>query len=167
MLTRLLLEDSIRIGLEAATREGALEAMLGMLTDPDLDRKKILSLLLEREKFGTTAIGEGLALPHCFDAEISSPVVLLGISRQGISFPSLDGNPIHILFMLLLPEREESKPLKARILKEAENLFRDRFLKERLKISETAGEAHEIILREAHYQKSESRTVKLSTRVTS
>jgi mannitol/fructose-specific phosphotransferase system IIA component (Ntr-type) len=154
ILQRLLHEESVRIHLEAPNREAALAELIAGIPSKDVrsrEKAQILELVLQRERFGTTAIGEGVALPHCIFAGIEEPLMLLGISRNGIGYPSLDGQPVHFIFMMVFPERYLGSPERHQILREAESVFKDRFLKERLKICDTREEAYEIFNREAEH----------------
>ncbi len=153
MFQLLLREETIKIRLEAPNREALLAEMVAMLPQTILNSKQkseALELLLQRERFGTTAIGEGVALPRCTLAGLKEPIACLAISQKGIQYPSLDGEPVHLAFLTIFPEGNAFDQQKRQVLQHAENILRDRFLKERLKISETPEEAYEIILRESH-----------------
>ncbi len=155
MFQHLLREEAVGLRLEAPNREAALAELIALLPSQFLPSRKkadLLDLLLQRERFGTTATGEGVALPHCIFSEASIPIASLGISRKGIAYPSLDGTPVHIIFLVVFPEKSDLDADRYRILREAETFFRDRFLMERLKISETPEEVCEIIFREANHQ---------------
>jgi mannitol/fructose-specific phosphotransferase system IIA component (Ntr-type) len=89
--------------LEETTREGALREMVGFLRkrnkiakDRDLYEK-----LMQREDLGSTAIGDGVAIPHCKMKGVKNPVVMLAISQKGVDFHSLDGKPSHIFFLVV------------------------------------------------------------------
>ena len=154
MFQQLLREESVRLGIEAKNQKELLTQMIDYLPGWELDAEKkesLLHLLLARERFGTTALGEGLALPHGIFSGITCPMACLVINREGLPFPSLDGALVHIAFLLVLPETEDSDREKRKILHSAESFFRDRFLMERLKIAESASEAYEVILREGHH----------------
>ena len=90
-----------------------------------------------------------MAFPHCFVKFFQEPLICIGISRKGITFPSLDGQPVHLILMMIFPETYRQNGTRLTIMKEAGLIFRDRFLRERLKISETPEEAYEIFVREA------------------
>lgn len=152
MFQQLLREESIGLHLEAPNREAALAELLALLPRGGLtarQKAEVLELLIQRERFGTTATGDGLAVPHCIYSGTETPLASLGISRRGIAYPSLDGAPVYIVMLMIFPERSGFDAERHRILKDVEVLFRDRFLRERLKISENPDEAFEIILREA------------------
>lgn len=154
MLQHLLLEESVKVHLEAPNREAALAELIAGISPKVLPARKksqILELVLQRERFGTTAIGEGVALPHCAVEGVETPIFFLGISRKGIGYPSLDGQPVHVILMMIFPENYVGRPERFQLLREAEAIFKDRFLKERLKISESSEEAFEIFVREAEH----------------
>ncbi len=155
MFQHLLHEQSIRTHFEAPNREAALAELIALLPSRYLSSQqkgKILDLLLQRESLGTTAMGEGIALPHCSIPDIAFPFASLGISRKGIYYPSLDGAPVYLLTLILFPSGQGFTTFQRyRMLREVEILFRDRFLKERLKICESPQEAYEIILRESSH----------------
>ncbi len=151
----LLREDSIFLHLEAPNAEASLTEMIARFRAPGFSARQksnLLEILLQREHFGTTALGDGIALPHCVFPEIKSSFSCLGISRKGIPFPSLDGEPVYFLYMMLFPESGSAHAERFRVLREAEMFLKDAFVRERLKISETPEEAHEMIAREsAHF----------------
>lgn len=152
MLSQWLHEDRIVLGIEATQKEGALAEVLAHLP-PSLmhgrKKSKVLDLILQREQFGTTASGEGAAFPHCRISGLEEPVILLGISKHGIDFNALDGAPVHFLCVMIFPESYSGTQKYLELLREAALIFRDRFVKERLKISESREEACEIFVREA------------------
>jgi PTS system nitrogen regulatory IIA component len=101
------LDDGLVIPhLEARDRAGVLremsaklEARHGAGADGGLFDK-----LLKREELGTTAIGKGVAVPHCRSKGIKSPALLLGLSPDGVAFEAADGKPSHVFFLLVSPE---------------------------------------------------------------
>ncbi len=82
-----------------------------------------------RESLGTTAIGEGVAIPHARNPMVKEMVLLVGRSTPGVDFSSLDGKPVHLFFLLLIPPDEKVKNLAvlaeiARIVKDPDFLAR-------------------------------------------
>lgn len=152
MLPPLLHENYIILPLEAPNRETALVEMMAQLPSSEFPSKKkvqAIELILQRERFGTTASGDGVAFPHCAIAGIEEPLVALGISRKGIDYVALDGAPVYIVVMIIFPESYRGTQAYLDLLREAAMIFRDRFLRERLKITENREEAYEIFSREA------------------
>jgi len=96
-----------------------------------LDKEKVLHVLAEREKISTTAIGEGVAIPHGKLAAAQRIEGLFARSPEGVDFASLDGGPTYLFFVLVAPEDSAADHLKAlarisRLLKNPE--FRGRLM---------------------------------------
>ena len=96
-----------------------------------LEQNKVLDVLLERERISTTAIGEGVAIPHGKLPNVERVLGVFARSVAGVDFASLDGAPTHLFFVLIAPENAAADHLKAlarisRLLKD--DLFRRRLL---------------------------------------
>jgi PTS system nitrogen regulatory IIA component len=121
--------------LDSQDREGVLKEMVNFLKR----RKKInkekglYEKLVQREELGSTAIGEGVAIPHCKMKGVKNPIVLLAISRNSIDFKSLDGNPSQIFFLVV--SSPDNPSLNLQILAAIASLVRksESFLKKILK----------------------------------
>jgi PTS system nitrogen regulatory IIA component len=132
-LTDILDESSIVADLQASTKTEALEALVEAMTRSHkiLNKQEILSILLEREKLGSTGIGDGIAIPHGKSTELSQIISGFGLSKRGINFDSLDGKPAHLFFLLVAPENSVGTHLKmlARISRMLKNVeFRKKLL---------------------------------------
>ncbi len=151
----LLREENIVPELEASDCEEALEKIVDCLPDWTLtagEKKKIFRLLLIREQLGTTAVGGGIAYPHCFSPEVHEPIVAFGVSPSGISYPSLDGRAVHFIFMLILPRTEAAEQQKRQILQNIKWFLCDRHLQERLRTAGTASEIYHLLVPDAQRQ---------------
>ena len=78
-----------------------------------LDPEVTLSVLMEREKLGSTGIGEGIAIPHGKLAGLDNLIICFGRSAAGVDFNAMDGNPVHLFLLLLAPENSAGQHLKA------------------------------------------------------
>ncbi len=89
--------------LESEDREEALREMVSFLKKRSkiTKEKELYEKLLQREMMGSTAIKEGIAIPHCKMKGVNHPVVLLAISKKGVNFYSLDGQPSKIFFLVV------------------------------------------------------------------
>ncbi len=89
--------------LEETTREGVLREMVGFLRKRNKIAKNrdVYEKLMQREDLGSTAIGDGVAIPHCKMKGVKNPLVMLAISQKGVDFHSLDGKPSHIFFLVV------------------------------------------------------------------
>jgi nitrogen PTS system EIIA component len=92
-----------------------LEELIGVLIKSGLkiDKAKAIDVLQQREKLGSTGIGDGVAIPHGKIADIHELVVVFGRSYKGIDFNASDGKPVHLFFLLLAPENSTGQHLKA------------------------------------------------------
>lgn len=97
------------------SREEALGRMVHVLAERKLirDEKAILAKLLERELIQSTAVGSGIAIPHCFPEEVTDLIISVGRSPKGIDFDSFDGKPTQVIFLLLGAKNESGLHLKA------------------------------------------------------
>jgi nitrogen PTS system EIIA component len=114
---------AILADLKADSARGAIEEMVAALVKAksfgDDDRKKIVEAVLRREKKGTTGFGNGVAIPHAKHEGIDGVIGTVARSAAGIDFSALDGQPVHLFFLLLSnPETPEDH------LKAMEHIFR-------------------------------------------
>ena len=96
-----------------------------------LDPDEVSNQIAKREELGSTGVGNGVALPHARLPGLKAPFGLLARLRQGIDFEAIDGQPVDVVFLLLLPETGEGAQLNAlacaaRVLREPEALERVR-----------------------------------------
>jgi len=79
----------------------------------NLSPEAIYNAVLNREKHGSTGVGNGVAIPHAKLAPLPELTACLGISHQGIPFDSIDKKPVNLIFMLLVPDNSGGTHLKA------------------------------------------------------
>jgi len=93
----------VLLGLESEEREEVLKEMVGFLKKRNciMKEKDLYKKLIQREQLGSTAIGEGVAIPHCKMKGIKDPVVMLAVSTKGVNFHSLDGKPSYLFFLVV------------------------------------------------------------------
>ncbi len=112
--------------------------------DTDIDRSAVIEVLLEREKLGSTGIGDGIAIPHGKLAGLEKLVVSFGRSVAGVDFDSMDGGPVHIFFLLLAPENSAGLHLKA--LARISRMLKDVSFRESLIKAETSEDIYNLIV---------------------
>jgi len=129
----LLDKDYLLPKLEARTKKQVLAELVAVVADklPALDREAALEVLTERERLGTTGIGDGIAIPHGKMDNLEDIVVVVGRSIDGVEFEALDQKPCHIFFLVLAPEQVAGMHLRvlahiSRLLKEQS--FRKSFM---------------------------------------
>jgi mannitol/fructose-specific phosphotransferase system IIA component (Ntr-type) len=106
----------------AGSKRGIITELAGLLyaLDPD----QVLESIMAREQLGTTGIGYGVAIPHSRLPDLAAPIVALARHPQGVDFDAIDGEPVHLVVMLLVPDDAENKHLAllatlARLLQQA------------------------------------------------
>jgi PTS system nitrogen regulatory IIA component len=114
---------SILPDLKARNKKGILEELVVPVAEiAGVSQKDLTKVLMERERLGSTGIGGGIGIPHGKMKNLESLVLGFGLSRKGVDFESLDGQPTHIFFLLVTPENSTGLHLKllariSRILK--------------------------------------------------
>jgi PTS system nitrogen regulatory IIA component len=147
-ITDFLTVQTIIPTLASREKNAALEEMADGLVSyhRDLDKQKVLAVLLEREKISTTAIGEGVAIPHGKLPGVERVLGAFARSPQGVDFASLDGEPTHLFFVLVAPENAAADHLKA--LARISRLLKDGSFRRRLMEGQTSRELFQIIAEE-------------------
>ncbi|MBW1915384.1 MAG: PTS sugar transporter subunit IIA [Deltaproteobacteria bacterium] len=125
-LSEILHLDNIIPDLQSGDKKKVLEELASVIsaTYPYVGMDSLVRVLLERERLGSTGIGDGVAIPHGKFHGVNEPVISFGRSLKGVDFDSMDGQPVNIFFLLVAPENSASIHLKAlariaRILKNA------------------------------------------------
>ena len=121
----LLNPDAIAADLRATGKNEVLAELTDAIlqVEKGLDRNEIIKVLQDRERLGSTGIGDGVAIPHGKLKNIKELLLSFGRSRQGVNFDSMDGKPAHLFFLLIAPEESVGVHLKtlARISKLLKN----------------------------------------------
>lgn len=101
--------------LKAKTKRDVLAELSSVIHRENgaINHDLIVNTLLDREKLGSTGIGDGIAIPHGKLADLDELLVSFGRSRQGVEFDSMDGKPANLFFLLLAPENTTGIHLKA------------------------------------------------------
>lgn len=101
-----------RTNITAHSRKSALQIAADLITEKhqEIDARRLLEELLERERLGSTGIGEGVAIPHC-RMKCSGIIAALIVLSTPVDYDAIDGQPVDILFTLLVPPEETSAHL--------------------------------------------------------
>jgi len=117
-----------------------IEKALGLKAD------KVFNVLIEREKLGSTGIGEGVAIPHGKLSDIPELVCCFGRSQRGIEFEAIDNKPVYLIFLLLAPENSAGTHLKA--LAKISKILKDPGFRKQILEAESAEKIYQIIKEE-------------------
>jgi nitrogen PTS system EIIA component len=147
-ITEILSQDMVLPDLRGTTKAEVLRELAQSFTSqfPNLSADTVAAVLNERERLGSTAIGDGIAIPHGKIRGVNRIVGAFGRHKEGVDFDSLDGNPTHLFFVLIAPEESTSLHLKA--LARVSRLFRDNAFRERLETADTAEKLYNYIVEE-------------------
>ncbi len=101
--------------LKAQNKEGVLAELAQEIAGhfSVINAEEVLQVLLDRERLGSTGIGEGFAIPHGKMKDIERMIISFGRSRQGVPFDSMDGKEAYYFFVLIAPEDSAGLHLKA------------------------------------------------------
>lgn len=132
-LSDYLAKELILPELRSETKSDVLNELVAPLSEqyPEMDTDQAVRVLLDRERLGSTGIGDGIAIPHGKLDDLEKVLVVVGRSRKGVEFEALDHNPCTIFFLVLAPEQVAGMHLRvlaqiSRLLKDVE--FRKAFL---------------------------------------
>ncbi|MFA7652850.1 MAG: PTS sugar transporter subunit IIA [Candidatus Omnitrophota bacterium] len=130
-------EDVIKELVEALIAAGDIEKRC---------RNKLIESLMSREALGSTAIGQGIAIPHAKSDCVEKLVAAFGLSKKGVDFDSLDGEPAYIFFLLVAPQDSAGPHLKA--LARISRLLKDKYFRDTLRACEDDKAVIKIIAQE-------------------
>lgn len=135
----LLNPAAIIADLGAGEKDAVLEELAGaaIKVDQGLDQTEVVRVLQERERLGSTGIGDGVAIPHGKLRTIDHLLLSFGRSANGVDFDSLDGKPAQLFFLLLAPE--ESVGVHLKTLARISKLLKSSAVRQRL-LGATSGE---------------------------
>jgi len=140
-------KDAVRTQLEADDKETVIRAMGKALVEAgrikEQDFESIVAAILKREELGSTGIGRGVAVPHTKHPAVEKLVGTVAISEDGVDFDSLDGEKVHLLFLLISPPDRPGDHLRA--LENISRQLRDDTFCRFLKQSKTPGDIWQLL----------------------
>lgn len=147
-INEILSPELIAPNLAGSSKSAILHELATLLASKhrEIDLDDLNAVVVERERLGSTAIGDGIAIPHGKVAGAREIVGVFGRHAQGVDFESLDGRPTHLFFMLVAPEDSSSLHLKA--LARVSRLFKDASFRNRLIEAHDAAEIFRLIVEE-------------------
>jgi len=146
LLQQLFAPGCIKVGLQSEEKEELFEELVDVLArngGRNFPRQSVLTAIRDREGKMSTGIKKGIALPHGKAQGLEGLWGVLGISRTGIDYDSLDGQPVYLVFMLVSSPKDAEQHLNA--LKRLARLLDDPVFYTELIAADTAERAHEVI----------------------
>lgn len=130
-----LSKRAITTDLKSTKKQDVIKELVELLIDtgeiPSRYRNKVIDGLLARESLGSTAIGQGVAIPHTKSDCVNKLIAAFGLSKKGVEFDSLDGEPAYIFFLLIAPQDSAGPHLKA--LARISRLLKDKYFRDNLR----------------------------------
>ncbi len=130
-----LSKKAILTDIKSTSKEDVIKEMVDLLIESgDVEkrhRNKLIDALMSREALGSTAIGQGIAIPHAKCDCVDKLVAAFGLSRKGVDFDSLDGELAFIFFLLVAPQDSAGPHLKA--LARISRLLKDKYFRDTLR----------------------------------
>lgn len=146
-MSHFVVKEAIQPALTETTRDGVIRELVASLESAGrvlkTDLADVVEAVLRRERLGTTGIGRGIAIPHSRHAAVSQLVGTVGLSETGVPFDSLDGEPVHVFFLLISPQDQPSHHLRA--LEHVVSSLRDEGFIQKLRACKTRDEVWAVI----------------------
>ena len=136
--------------LKSAKKEDILRELVdALVTAGEIEkrhRNKLIEALMAREALGSTAIGQGVGIPHAKSDCVKRLIAAFGLSKKGVNFDSLDGESVYIFFLLLAPVDSAGPHLKA--LARVSRLLKDKYFRDSLRLCQDEKSIIRIITQE-------------------
>ena len=143
-IVEFLRPDAVLASLSGQTGQAVLSELCRPLAaSQKVDGQRLLETLLDREKLGSTGIGEGVAIPHGKVNALPGLMASFGRSRAGVDFRAIDGKPTHLFFALFAPENSAGAHLKA--LARISRIFKNPAFRESILAAPDAAEIYRLI----------------------
>ena len=147
-ITEFLVPEAIIPSLRSTDKESVVKEMVETLAKAGLVKNAAhaVEVLLEREKLGSTGIGQNIAVPHAKSEEVKNLALGVGISEKGVDFEALDGDPVNIIFMVIAPI--DATVLHLKVLARIARLLKYKVFRNSLRSCKTAEKIYETIKEE-------------------
>jgi len=146
-LAQILPPEAIVIGLVQRTKRGVIEELVHHLVElgnvMQGQEKAVVESVLAREKLGSSALGNGIAFPHCRWSPLEKLIGVLGLEPRGILFDAVDGEPVHCVFLLMVPHNDRVNHYE--LLGRITAIGRDKSVRLQLRGCRTGAAAHEFL----------------------
>jgi len=145
-IDEILKKESVIANLVGKNKLEVIQEMTSCLKQNNIikDDQALFTTLMEREKLGSTGIGENVAIPHGKSDELTQIITVFARSLGGVDFESLDQKPVHFVCMVIAPAHSTGQHLKA--LARISRLFKNQALREEILKAEDSNAIYSILL---------------------
>jgi PTS system nitrogen regulatory IIA component len=143
LISKILLPENILLDTESTSKKRVFERV-GLLfeNNQQIARSQVFDSLFAREKLGSTGLGQGVAIPHGRIAKLRDATAAFVMTSHPIPFDAPDGQPVNLIFVLLVPERANDMHLQ--ILGELAQIFSDTQFRNRLLACKDTASIHQL-----------------------
>ena len=134
------------VNVPGGSKKRVLEQIASLVARdlPDLDEQDIFESLIAREKLGSTGFGNGIAIPHCRLPGCTSPICAVLRLDTPVDFDAIDGAPVDLLFVLLVPEEATDAHLE--LLRQIASMLNRSEVRERLRQAQSSEQLYQMVV---------------------
>lgn len=134
------------VNVPGGSKKRVLEQIAKVIAQdlPDLDAQAIFESLIAREKLGSTGFGNGIAIPHCRMAGCNSPLSAVLRLEAPVDFDAIDGAPVDLLFVLLVPQAATDEHLE--LLRQIASMLDREDVRQRLRKAPTNDDLYQVVV---------------------
>ena len=113
-LSDFMREEFILLDLLSTVKEAVVKELISPLIENGIatSEEALVKTILDREKLGSTAIGDGVAIPHARNSCVKEKAIIFGRTQKGVNFSSIDNKPVYLFFLIVSPDSEAGPHLK-------------------------------------------------------
>ena len=146
LIEQILTPGRCLVNVPGGSKKRVLEQIAGLVVRdlPDLDSQNIFESLIAREKLGSTGFGNGIAIPHCRLAGCSTPFCAVLHLESAVDFDAIDGAPVDLLFVLLVPEEATDDHLE--LLRQIASMLNRSEVRDSLRQAQSSERLYQLVL---------------------
>ncbi|WP_313515187.1 PTS IIA-like nitrogen regulatory protein PtsN [Pseudomonas sp.] len=145
-LENILTPGRALVGVPGGSKKRVLEQIAQLIARelPNLETQDIFESLIAREKLGSTGFGNGIAIPHCRLAGCESPISAVMHLETAVDFDAIDGAPVDLLFVLLVPQAATDEHLE--LLRQIASMLDRAEVRERLRSADSSEALYQVVV---------------------
>lgn len=145
-LSEIINENNILPELKSTDKKGVLEELADAMSrnEPSIEKGSLVKVFVERERLGTTGIGDGVAIPHGKMKSVKRPIISFGRSKDGVDFDSIDGQPAYLFCLLVAPDN--SSGIHLQVLAKIAKILKSSALRKKLMDARNREEIYQTII---------------------
>ena len=133
------------VNVPSSSKKNVLEQIAKLIgRETELDSDLVLTSLIAREKLGSTGFGNGIAIPHCRLSGCPTPISALLHLNTSVDFDAIDGRPVDLLFVLLVPEAATDEHLE--LLRQIASMLDRADVRDRLRSAQSDEALYQVVL---------------------